>query len=293
MKVYKNETARKNIFYSYEKLLDMWDVDKEELDISTTYGTTHVILCGDNNSQPLMLFHGVGDNSALMWLYNAKTLSKYFRVIAIDTIGGPGKSRPNHNYGKDFDDIRWIDEILDALSLEKIHIAGVSNGAYLAQYYTLYRQEKVAGIVCMAGSVPIGGSPIKTMMKVFLPEALFPTKRNTEKLMKKLCGKNSMVFTGDPVVMEHYRWLLKGFNNMAMRFHKIVSFNDEQISAIKNKALYLAGEKDPFMMLGGKDALLRYKMNARIFPDAGHGINHEIADEINHLIIDYLLLLNE
>ena len=88
--------------------------------------------------------------------------------------------------------------------------------------------------------------------------------------------------------MEHYRWLLKGFNNMAMRFHKIIPFDDEQINSIREKTLYLAGDDDPFMALGGKELLLRYKMNAKFFPAVGHGINHEISEIINRLMIEYL-----
>ena len=60
MKVFKNKKARDNIMNTYDKLLDMWSVDKEERDISTSYGSTHVILCGDVNNPPLVLFHGVG-----------------------------------------------------------------------------------------------------------------------------------------------------------------------------------------------------------------------------------------
>ena len=88
--------------------------------------------------------------------------------------------------------------------------------------------------------------------------------------------------------MEHYRQLLKGFNNMSMRCHKIVRFTDEQVAAIRDKTLYLAGEADPFMALGGKDALLQCEMNAQFFPDTGHGINHEIPDEINRIMIAYM-----
>jgi len=290
MKVYKNAKARERILDTYDQLLAIWNVGIEERDVTTTYGTTHVIVCGKEGDPPLVLFHGVGDDSALMWLYNAEALSRNFRVYAVDTIGGPGKSRPNANYNKGFDDSLWIDETLAGLGLNKTNIAGVSNGAYLAQYYGAHRPERVIKMVCMASAVPVGGgSPIKTMMKIFLPEALFPTKRNIQRLLRKLCGKNSAVFTDNPIVMEHYRWLLKGFNNMAMRYHNIVSFTDEQVAAIRDKTLYLAGEADPFMLLGGKDALLRYEMNARFFPDVGHGINHEIADEINQILTDYLL----
>ena len=290
MNVFRSEKAKNRIISTYDQLLDLWNVDKVEKEILTTYGTTNVIICGDEINPPLVLFHGVGDNSALMWLYNAEALSRYFRVFAIDTIGGPGKSSPNKNYNKDFNDIKWIDGILAELMLDKANIAGVSNGAYLVQYYGIHRPERILKIACLAGTVPDSTfQPMKTIMKVFLPEALFPTKKNTIKLLQKLCGKNSNVFTENAIVMEHYQYLLKGFNNMAMRHHKIVGFNDEQINSIREKTLYLIGNDDPFAKLGGKDAIFKNNMNAQFFPEVGHGINHEIADEINQILIDYFL----
>jgi hypothetical protein len=149
-------------------------------------------------------------------------------------------------------------------------------------------------MACLASTVPAKNSdkksnPMKTMMKIFLPEALFPTKNNTIKLLCKLCGKNITVFTENPIVMEHYQYLLKGFNNMAMRYHKIVNFNEEQIKTIREKALYLVGEDDPFAKLGGKDILLKNEMNVQFFSEVGHGINHEISNKINQILIEYFL----
>ena len=94
MKVYKSKEEQKKILQSYDKLLLLWGCDKSEYDIETIYGSTHVIECGDKNLPTLVLFHGVGDDSALMWIYNAAFLSKHFHIFAIDTIGGPGKSIP-------------------------------------------------------------------------------------------------------------------------------------------------------------------------------------------------------
>lgn len=290
MKVFKNETYRRQVLDTYDTLLDLWGTPKQERDVATFYGSTHIITFGDKSRPPLVLFHGVGDNSALMWLYNAKALSKHFCVYAVDTIGGPGKSRPNENYNKDFDDIRWIDEVLHALSLKQCHAAGVSHGAYLVQYYAAAHPERFDKIVCMAGSLPVGtSSPMKNMMKIFLPEALFPNEKNTAKLLRKLSGKNSAVFTENAALLEHYSYLLKGFNNMAMRYHKLPAFEEEQIRIMKKKALYLMGQEDPFVKLGAGDSLHRYHMNAQFYPAAGHGINHEIADEINRALVEYLL----
>jgi len=77
------------------------------------------------------LFHGVGDDAALMWLYNAKDLYEDFTCYAVDTIGGPGLSIPGNDYNKSFEDTLWIEELLNSLRLDKVYMAGVSMGGYL------------------------------------------------------------------------------------------------------------------------------------------------------------------
>jgi pimeloyl-ACP methyl ester carboxylesterase len=290
MKVYKNEKAKRNVYTTYDQLLGLWGVAVKEIDLSTTYGTTHVISCGKEDKPPLVLFHGVGDNSALMWIFNAKELAEHYQIFAIDTIGGPGKSCPNENYNKDFDATKWLDEIFNSLRLDRAYIAGVSNGSYITQHYAIMRPERVIKIISMSGCVSVkeNGSPLKTMLKVFLPEALFPTKNNVIRLIEKLTGENSEVFTKNTIIMEHYTYLLKGFNNMAMSYHKLKYFDEAQLSLIRDKALFLRGDSDPLGDEARVKAILdKYNMNYRFFKGVGHGINHEICKEINNIIIEY------
>lgn len=289
MNVYRTKKAKKNILETYDLLLKEWGVEVTPVDIDTRYGSTRVTVFGNAEAPPILLFHGVGDDSALMWLYNAAALAKHFRLYAVDTIGGPGKSIPNDNYNKEYDDAIWIDELLEGLNLNKVNLVGVSAGGYFVQYYALRRPERVGKVVVLAASVPGGvvGNPLKTMIKIFFPEALFPTKRNTIKLLEKLAGKNSAAFTGNKVLLEHFTYLLRGFNNMAMAYHKVIQFTDVQIDSIRAKMLYLVGEADPFMILGGKAMLQKYHMNAKFYDEVGHGINHEIPEEINSVMIEY------
>ena len=290
VKVYRSKKAGEKILQTYEQLLTKWDCEIEERDIPTTYGTTHIIETGNKEGMPMVLFHGVGDDSALMWIFNARALGQNYHLFAIDTIGGPGKSRPNENYNKEFDDVRWIDEVMDAIKIEKAAIVGVSMGAYLTQLYTLRRPERVLHGICISGSVAAAGkkSTLGVMMKIFMPEALFPTDKNVIKLLRKLSGKNYSVFTEDPLILQHYKCLIKGFNNMAMGFHKVQGFTSEEIDQIRDKVFYLVGEEDPFEKLGGKALLQQYRMNATFYEGAGHGLNHELADEINGKIIELL-----
>ena len=291
MKVYRSQKSGRAIRETYDRLLSDWECGLQERDIETEYGTTHIIECGEKEYPPLILFHGVGDDSALMWIYNAPELSRHFHIFAVDTLGGPGKSVPNANYNKDFDDIRWIDGVLEQLQVDRAFFAGVSHGGYLVQAYTLNRPEKVIRTISISGTVPVGGknNSMKAMMKIFLPEALFPTDRNVDKLIRKLSGKNYAVFTENRDIMAHYKALLKGFNNMAMEYHKIAAFTPEEMDRIRDKVVYLVGTEDPFEKLGGRELLLENRMNAVFYDDAGHGLNHELADEINRKIIRVFL----
>ena len=79
MKQYRSKKAGENIIRTYDMLLEEWDIVKEERMIPTSYGPTHVIICGKEEGLPLLMFHGVGDDSALMWIYNAKALGEHFR----------------------------------------------------------------------------------------------------------------------------------------------------------------------------------------------------------------------
>ncbi len=292
MKLYRSQKAELGILETYDALLSGWGTALTETDVETRYGLTHVIAAGREDAPPVVLFHGVGDDAALMWIYNAKALAEHFRIYAVDTLGGPGKSRPDDRYDKDFQDELWMDDVLDALAIQQASLIGVSHGGYLVQLYSLLRKERVDKAIAIASSVPSGegsGSPMKTMMKIFLPEALFPTEKNVAKLIRKLSGENADVFLANPAVMAHYRWLLKGFNNMAMAYHKVRTFTDSEIDQIKPRVLYLVGEDDPFQKLGGNEALLSRKMNAVVYPNAGHGLNHELAEKINQRMIAHLL----
>lgn len=288
MKVYRSRKMQQEIIRTYNKLVKQWGIVVEEMDIATPYGMTHIIACGNKNNPPLLLFHGVGDDAALMWIYNAKYLSLYYRVYAVDTIGGPGKSVPGELYNKDFDDVLWIDKILESLSIEKAFFAGVSHGGYLVQVYALSRPERVIKGISISGALSVGnnGSPMATMMKIFLPEALFPTQKNVKKLIEKLCGENSAVFTENSDIMEHYTYLLKGFNNMAMGYHKVHTFTEKEVDIIRGKVEFLVGLEDPFEKLGGAAAIQVNHMCATFYENTGHGLNHERADEINKKMVE-------
>lgn len=82
------------------------------------------------------------------------------------------------------------------------------------------------------------------MMAAFLPEALFPTEKNCRKLLRKLSGPNFSKFEENDVLMKHWFYLLKYFNNKSMMQHKIEIHSDLELSQLREKGVFLIGEYD-------------------------------------------------
>lgn len=290
LKRYKGTEGRRLAYETYDRLLEMWGVDKKELDINTRYGKTHLITAGSRENPPLLLFHGVGDNSAMMWTYNAAELSKHYYLMAVDAIGGSGKSEPDERYYNGVDQTLWIDDVLNGLGIDKTYIAGVSYGSYLTQLYAIERPERVYKAVCMAGAIALNtlkGNGMRGML-VFIPEALFPSEKNAMKLIKKLCGSNTAVFTDNKVLLQHWLYLLKYFNNRCMMMHKLKKFDEKQVAGIREKILVMIGDCDKIAYSPEVVKMLEeHGIRHHIIKDTGHAINHERAEFVNSEMIKF------
>ncbi|MFA7674023.1 MAG: alpha/beta hydrolase [Clostridia bacterium] len=293
IRAFKSEKKKQEVYKSYDGLLTQWDTALEEKDIKGRYGTTHIICAGDPNNMPLLLFHGVGDNSAIMWIYNAKEFAKEYYVIAVDVIGGAGKSVSNDTYTEGFDQIIWITELLDVLKLDKVYAAGVSYGCYLVQLFKCKLPERFIKIAGLAGgpassefSKPNSG--LKSIL-IFLPEALFPTKSNCIRLLKKLTGDGGEAFIHNSLLLDHWFLLLNAFNNSSMMKHPVKPINKEDFNIPRDEGLFLIGDKDRIAYseesIRASDAL---NINYMIIKGAGHSINHEQPELINRLIMEFL-----
>lgn len=289
MNVFKNEKGKQVILKRYDEFLGKWGVPYTEIDIAGLWGTTHCIETGSRKNPPLFLFHGVGDNSAVMWVLNIAELSKHFFCIALDTLGGPGKSIPNNAFNKDFNQEDWITSIIDYYSFPKVSIAGVSNGAYMAFNYFIRHSEKVKRIVCIEGGIVV--NPIKSMIStigLLFPEILFPVKKNMMKIFRKLTSPDSKCFKEHPYITDYIIDIMKYHNQKAMFAHKLNKFSSHDAETVKRDMLFLFGDfnkekrKDYFHLLDSE--LLSYS----IIPNAGHALNMERFDLVNNFIIKFL-----
>ncbi|WP_277472111.1 MULTISPECIES: alpha/beta hydrolase [unclassified Paenibacillus] len=290
VKVFKSEAGKTQVLQSYDELLGHWGVEFQELDMDTPYGTTHIITAGDAALPPLLLFHGVGDNSAVMWLLNMKALSQHFYCIAVDTLGGPGKSIPDASFNKQaFNQVDWISRVADGLGLEQFYAAGVSNGAYMAFNYTVNEPGRVLKAVCMEGGMVT--APLKSMLQtltMMFPEILVPTRKNLLKVFNKLSSPESRLSEKHPEVAEHIVLLMKNHNQQAMFIHKLQLYDQAKAAGVRERLYFLLGDyrldrkKDFTSVLDAGN--FRYK----VIQGSGHGVNHEQPERVHREMIDFL-----
>ena len=293
VKVFKNEKGRERAIESYNRLLASWDVEITEMDIQTKCGATHCITAGNKENPPLLMFHGVGDNSAVMWLLNMKELSQHFYCIAIDTIGGPGKSVPNEKFNKnEFDQIEWINEIAKAFMLDRFYVMGVSNGAAITYKYTIHERDRVIKAVCVEGGLIT--KPLKSMIGTLLllfPEIMIPTKKNMIKAMSKLVSPDSNIYAKHPEVIDHIIMVEKVHNKSAMFPHKLEKYDKEMALKVKDKLYFILGD---YMVESSKsrqeyvELLKDVGFKYDVIKNAGHAVNHEQPEIVNEKIIAFL-----
>ena len=287
---YKNREGMEEVIKSYNELLKQWGAEYTEEDVPTSFGITHCILAGNKENPPLVLLHGIGDNSVLMWPYNIGELSKHYFCIAVDTLGGPGKSVPGEDFTKEkFTQRQWLNEVTAHFGLKSFDMAGVSNGGVMAFNYTVMEPGKVRRAICIEGGMVT--NPMKSIisfMALMFPEILMPNRKNMVRIIHKLTSPDNDFYDRHPEIVDHLLLLLKNHNRKAMNVHVVYKYDREASVRIRDKFYFLFGDmrmetrRELFNLLG-KDGY-KYK----IIKDAGHGVNHEQADEVNREMISFL-----
>ncbi|MFD6222006.1 alpha/beta fold hydrolase [Nocardia asteroides] len=146
--IYTSPEGRRAVERRYRDHLDAWPVPRTELRVPTAAGETFVLASGPVDGPPLVLLHGSGANAAT-WRGDIADWSTRYRVYAVDLPGEPGFSAPTRLRLDSDATAAWLDEVLDALGVTGVAMAGMSLGGWTALDYVLRRPGRVTALVLL------------------------------------------------------------------------------------------------------------------------------------------------
>lgn len=275
MNAYKTPEGKHAVISYYNIMLQKFRIPHEELNINTVCGPTHILAAGKPEHEPLILLHGSSMNS-VMWIRDMETFSEHYRVYALDLPGEPGKSSEEQLPLDTLDYVNWLDDVLNVLGINKVNLAGISLGAWLAAKYSIYHPKNVRklALLCPAG---IGGQnhAFKEIAISLLPKG----EEGVNELLRMINGGKEI-----PEIMLNYQKLIAATFNS--RQEPIPLFTDKELQRLSMPSLLIVGQKD--IMLNSMETAERYGRlvsNSRIevLSDAGHSLTG-LAAEITEFL---------
>lgn len=277
---------------AYDAAMLNWPVPYDDLFVPTAFGSTHVVVSGTPDAEPVILLNP-GGGSATIWRRNVGSLSQHYRTYAVDVIGEMNKSVPTHPIRNHLDFKQWMTELLDGLGIQSAHIIGNSNGGFFTletAYLLPGRTQKIVLI-----------SPASTFVEMwaFWGKLLIPAH-----LIAPLIHSERMVH-------DAYNWLLQGFPmdpaDARLKHIAVVAgypryrpsknsfaphvFRDTELRQIQAPVLLLIGDHE---VIYQPDQVIRRatrlvpNLKTEIVPNANHCAQYTAPGFVNRKILEFL-----
>ncbi len=185
MSIFRSPEAKARLVTWHHRFRERIGRPVESRTVSTSFGETHVLLCGPAEAPPLVMLHGALASSAHL-MGELADLADRFRLIGIDVIGQSvmsAETRPPVNgnaYGE------WVVECLDALGLDTVNLLGVSWGGFVATRAVVVAPERIRALTLIVPAGIVNGHGLTPLLKVALPLALYRRKPTPERLARFL-----------------------------------------------------------------------------------------------------------
>jgi pimeloyl-ACP methyl ester carboxylesterase len=279
----KIEDQRK-FLSNYQKELQSWSVQTEEIDIQTKFGKTHIISFGNPKGKPLVLLHWFYSNST-EWRYMAPFLKEGYRLYAVDIIGDMGKSYAYNPPKSEKEVSQWFNQLLDSLSLNKVSICGHSNGGFQAMLIAQQNPDKIEKLILLAPAAGFKPFSFKFYLSAF-GTALFPKDIILETF------KNGGTLNTNQWSKEMTEMLALSFRVGANQLRVYPrEFSDDEIKAIKVPTLLILGTEEMIYLpeeVSERASRLLPDSKVVILPNCSHAIPFDAPREASIIIDSFL-----
>lgn len=285
-----SERKEQYLFY-YDNKAQKWPVASEVRVVDTHYGQTFIRISGSVDAPVLVLLPGASASS-LMWESSIETLSKHYRVYAVDNIYDVGRSVFTRRMENSKDFMTWLDELFTSLELgNNINLMGLSYGAWLTAQYALNFPERINKIVLLAPAatvLPIQWKFIRRVILFLIPHRYF-VKSMMYWFLKDAVQKSKPHRIKVDEYIDEIMLIRQCFKLKSPVSPTVLE--NQELKNIKSAALFLVGENEK--LYSAQEAITRLnnvapQIEAEIISDAGHDILFVQNELVVKKIIEFL-----
>ncbi|MBM3238514.1 alpha/beta fold hydrolase [Candidatus Poribacteria bacterium] len=271
-------------------------------DVNVHYLTAPTSVIGEEGkSSPVILIHGLGA-FAETWIYNILPLSKKFCVYAPDVVGFGHSDKPDVIYSLAYF-VNFLEDFMDALSIERASIVGNSMGGLIALSFALEHPERVDKLV-LVDNAGFGKKVSWGLRLLTLPliGKLLTAKTSKSGIKRGLSGSfyNSK-FVTDEWVEKAYAisrlpgskrtflaTLRSGVGILGLKREAILL---DKLPQLQVPTLIVWGKEDKVISVSQAYAAFKKipKAQLHIFEKCGHAPQVEKAEEFNRVVSEFLI----
>jgi pimeloyl-ACP methyl ester carboxylesterase len=282
--LYRSAGGYQQVVAHYDATLRGMGIPYESVYVETRFGPTHAIVSGNEQGKPVVLWHGLNAN-ATTWASWIPALAPAYRVYALDTIGGMGKSAPSRlakggpAYGQ------WAAEALEGLGLTRANMIGASNGGWLILKLGSVAPDVIGSAVLMssAGFMSIS---IATVLRM-IPRSLFKPPEAIARGLLELLSPPDL--PPDPFLLAFFELIVvSGFRSEQMA----PALSKAEIEKLTAPTYLLMGQYEnsftPYKAIERGLELLPNVIAAEIVPGVGHAMVHRQPDWVIARVASFL-----
>jgi pimeloyl-ACP methyl ester carboxylesterase len=267
---------------------DHWPEPHEELDVATSFGPTHVRRTGPADAPALMLIHPT--SGASLGLHPlVGPLATRHAVYTPDTIGAIGRSVQTAPIRHATDLSAWLDDVLDELGLDHVHLAGYSEGGWIAGVHAAHtrRRDRLASVTLIEPGGAIERIPRRTLAAMMVRGAAVLARRDKARAIRSF----SHWLSGDIELSDdEVELVLLAFKTFRQKLPIPGRLSDEELRAVTNPTLLLLAAESRIYDVERVAARARELLPAvtvEITPGTGHGLPLERPGQVTKRMLEF------